>query len=44
MSAVVEQVVKLSTHIPMFNGLNTAAATGTKGRIIVKKCLLVKAS
>jgi hypothetical protein len=37
MSVVVEQVVKLLTHIPKFKGTNIAAATGTRGRIINSK-------
>jgi hypothetical protein len=32
-------VVKLLTHIPKFKGLNATAATGTRGRIIVKMLL-----
>ncbi len=39
---MVEQVVKLSTHITKFKGSNAAAATVTRGRIIVK-CVLVEA-
>ncbi len=35
MSAVVEQLVELSTHIPKFKGYTTAAS-GTRGRVIVK--------
>ncbi len=36
LSVVVEQVVQLLTHILKFKCLNTAVATGTRGRIIVK--------